>query len=174
MIKIIIGDIFESNASAIVNPVNCDGAMCRGLSAQFKEKYPLMYTKYMNLCRTGRIRPGVLHYHNTPLQTIINFPTKDHWLDDSEYEYIYKGLECFRNTYRDFGISSVAFPALGCGEGRLKWADVCTMMHQALKDLPVDIEIWVTSDYRQNIYRQQNGDDASCLQFVDGKGRYRI
>jgi len=34
------GDIFKENAEAIVNTVNCVGAMGRGIALQFKKTYP--------------------------------------------------------------------------------------------------------------------------------------
>ena len=40
------------------------------------------------------------------------------------------------------GITSIAFPALGCGNGGLKWGDVGPEMYRKLKDLPIEIEIY--------------------------------
>jgi O-acetyl-ADP-ribose deacetylase (regulator of RNase III) len=37
------GSIFDSDAEALVNPVNCVGVMGKGLALQFKEKYPKNY-----------------------------------------------------------------------------------------------------------------------------------
>lgn len=40
MIEFKTGDIFESDAEALVNAVNCVGVMGRGIALQFKNKYP--------------------------------------------------------------------------------------------------------------------------------------
>ena len=39
MIKYVSGDIFNSKADVIVNPVNLVGVMGAGLAKQFKERY---------------------------------------------------------------------------------------------------------------------------------------
>ena len=38
MIEFKMGDIFESDAEALVNTVNCVGIMGRGIALQFKNK----------------------------------------------------------------------------------------------------------------------------------------
>ena len=50
---------------------------------------------------------------------ILNFPTKIHWKNNSEYDYIKKGMAKFVETYKEKGIKSIAFPMLGCSNGGL-------------------------------------------------------
>ena len=40
MIRVIVGNIFDTGAAAIVDPVNCDGAMGRGLAKEFRARFP--------------------------------------------------------------------------------------------------------------------------------------
>ena len=40
MLTFMKGDILESNAEALVNPVNTEGVMGKGLAFQFKNKFP--------------------------------------------------------------------------------------------------------------------------------------
>ena len=40
------------------------------------------------------------------------------------------------------GIKSIAFPALGCGNGGLDWNDVKPLMYEYLKDLDIEIKIY--------------------------------
>ena len=54
MIKYVKGNILESDAEALVNPVNCVGVMGAGLAKQFKAKYPEMFDKYKELCKQGK------------------------------------------------------------------------------------------------------------------------
>lgn len=68
MINFIIGNILESNADAIVNPVNCEGYMGKGLAYQIKKQYPKTYEDYSVACKQGRLRIGQIHY-----LYIINF-----------------------------------------------------------------------------------------------------
>ena len=46
MIKIIDGDLFETDAKFIVHQVNCMGRMGSGVALQVKEKYPHVYEEY--------------------------------------------------------------------------------------------------------------------------------
>ena len=52
---------------------------------------------------------------------IINFPTKDHWKNPSEYEYIEKGLIWLSNYLKEKDTLTLTLPALGCGHGGLDW-----------------------------------------------------
>ena len=73
------------------------------------------------------------------------FPTKVHWRNPSKIEYIEAGLQKFSATYADKGITSAAFPQLGCGNGGLDWKQVQPLMEQYLKNLPIPIYIYVGS-----------------------------
>lgn len=48
----------------------------------------------------------------------------------------------FRESYKELGITSIAFPPLGCGNGGLSWDDVGPLMYRELSDLPIEIEIY--------------------------------
>lgn len=52
---------------------------------------------------------------------ILNFPTKKHWRNKSEIEWIEAGLKYFSNNYSKVEIKSVAFPKLGTNNGGLDW-----------------------------------------------------
>ena len=43
MIEYKVGNIFEENAEALVNSVNCVGVMGRGIALQFKRQFPANY-----------------------------------------------------------------------------------------------------------------------------------
>jgi len=74
---------------------------------------------------------------------IINFPTKYDWRNKSRIEYIEAGLRYFVEHYKEWGIKSVAFPQLGCGEGGLEWNTVKKIMEKYLSNLDIEIEIYV-------------------------------
>lgn len=138
-----IGDIFESKATTLVNTVNCVGVMGKGIALEFKKRYPSMFSEYVTLCNTGSVKPGIPYYYQDLLGTsIINFPTKDHWRSPSKLSYVISGLEWFRMNYESLGITSIAFPPLGCGNGGLPWSVVGPLMYSKLNDLPIDIEIY--------------------------------
>ena len=89
------GNIFTHESTCIVNPVNCVGVMGKGLALQMKRKFPGMFEKYQNLCKTNSLRPGKIDFHSTGIECpeyIIFFPTKNHWRNPSKLEYIETGL----------------------------------------------------------------------------------
>ena len=131
------GDILEAKTQVIVNPVNCKGIMGKGLALQFKKKYPAMYKEYKQECAEGKVTIGTLQlYKKAPKHWILNFPTKNHWRQKSKLEYIEKGLVAFKEKYEEWGITSIAFPRLGCQQGGLDWAEVKPLMEKYLADLP--------------------------------------
>lgn len=136
-------NIFESGMQTLVNPVNCVGVMGAGLALAFKNKYPDMFSTYCMACRENRIRPGKPFYffEEESNTGILLFPTKDHWRNPSKLEYIEKGLDNFIENYHNWGITSIAFPALGCGYGGLETNIVIPLMVEKLKttDIPVKI-----------------------------------
>src|SRR5260370_4357706 len=146
------GDIFESKAQVIVNTVNCQGIMGKGLALAFKQKYPAMFNVYQQECRTGKLRIGkpTLYQKSTPW--ILNFPTKDSWRANSKLEYLEKGLEFFVAHYKNAGIKSIAFPKLGAQNGKLSWDEVGPLMSEYLSQLDVDVYVYITEDDREYQY----------------------
>ena len=56
--KILLGNIFDSKCSTLVNTVNCVGVMGKGIALDFKKKYPSMFDEYQSAlqrraCKTG-------------------------------------------------------------------------------------------------------------------------
>lgn len=135
-------DIFKTSAQTIVNPVNTVGVMGKGLALKFKNLYPKMFEEYRLACRKGELKPGKLVLVNCQYYNILLFPTKEDWRNPSKLSYIEEGLKEFCNTYKQLGITSVAFPKLGCGNGGLSWAEVKPLMEKYLKDLPIDVYIY--------------------------------
>ena len=63
------GDIFDQDVEAIVNTVNCEGVMGKGLALQFKRRYPDNFEEYVVACAEGKVRPGRMFVHQlTPEQ----------------------------------------------------------------------------------------------------------
>ncbi len=143
MIRVLIGNLFESKAQTLVNTVNCVGVMGKGIAQEFKKKYPEMYGDYTKRCQSHQVKPGMpYHYQDMFGTSIINFPTKDHWRAMSRLDDIRKGLEFFVKNYQNWKIESVAFPPLGCGNGGLEWEIVGPIMYQTLSPLDIPVEIY--------------------------------
>lgn len=142
-ITVINGNIFNTKAQTIVNTVNCVGVMGKGIALVFKLRYPSMFEQYQKYCKQNLIAVGKLWiYKGEPTNPwVLNFPTKTHWKLPSEYEYIEKGLQKFVDTYKEKGITSIAFPLLGANNGGLDKDKIMeTMLHYLSKcDIPIEI-----------------------------------
>ncbi len=143
-IKIISGNIFNTKAQTIVNTVNCVGVMGKGIALVFKLRYPNMFDVYQEYCRQNLISIGKLWIYkgNEKDPWVLNFPTKTHWKLPSEYEYIEKGLQKFIETYKDKGITSIAFPLLGANNGGLDSHKVEEIMISYLSKCDIPVEIY--------------------------------
>jgi O-acetyl-ADP-ribose deacetylase (regulator of RNase III) len=140
------GDLFTSRAQTLVNTVNCIGVMGKGIALEFKKRYPAMFEDYVARCRLKQVRLGEPYlFRDLGGTMILNFPTKDHWRSPSRLKDIDDGLEYFVKHAADWGVTSVAFPPLGCGNGGLAWADVEPLIHRRLCGLSMAIEIYAPS-----------------------------
>lgn len=149
--KVKIGNIFESKCLAIVNTVNCVGVMGKGIALEFKKRYPEMFIDYVEKCKSGQVQTGTPYiFDNDDGMKIINFPTKDHWRSPSRLSFVVEGLDWFVANYEKYGITSVAFPPLGCGNGGLTWEVVGPIMYQKLSSLPIEVEIYAPFGVSRN------------------------
>ena len=141
--KILIGDMLQSKAQTLINTVNCVGVMGKGIALEFKKHFPDMYKDYVLRCERHEVRPGVPYLYKTlfPPQ-IINFPTKDHWKSISRIEDIDYGLRVLLDSYSSWGISSLAIPPLGCGNGQLEWRTVGPLIYTYAKQMTVPVEMY--------------------------------
>jgi len=138
------GDIFQSHMQTIVNTVNCVGVMGKGLALEFKRRFPDMFKDYVKRCERGELKLGRPHlYRSLVLPWILNFPTKGHWRGVSRLEDIVEGLHYLKSHYREWGIESIAFPALGCSHGQLEWRVVGPTMYRHLRELDIPVELYV-------------------------------
>ena len=142
------GDIFDSTAQVLVNPVNCKGHMGKGLALAFKQRYPQMFASYQQECQEGKLRIGCPTLYKASTPWILNFPTKDHWRDDSKMEYLEEGLQYFVAHYQALGIKSIAFPKLGAGLGKLSWDQVGPLMVRYLGRVDIEVDIYITEGDR--------------------------
>lgn len=140
MITYVAGNLFTSPAQVLVNTVNTQGVMGKGIALQFRQTFPEMFKTYQALCEKGKIDIGVLWIYKTPHKWILNFPTKKNWRNPSRMEFIETGLKKFSERFNELGIYSVAFPALGCGNGELDWENtVKPLMEKYLNKIPADV-----------------------------------
>ena len=142
--KIATGNFLEADTEALVNTVNTEGVMGKGIALQFKKKYPEMYEVYRRACDAGEVRPGMMHVFERKdmlnPRFIINFPTKRHWRSPARMEDLQSGLQALVFEIKERNIRSIAIPPLGCGNGGLDWAIVRPTIERALHDLK-DVQV---------------------------------
>ncbi len=146
MLELIEGNLLEADADALVNTVNTEGVMGKGLALQFAKKFPDMLAAYKQACKTGRVAPGKMHIYERgemfQPRYIINFPTKRRWRSPSRIEDIEAGLRALVQEIERLHIRSIALPPLGCGNGGLDWNDVFPRIKAALAPLK-DVRVLV-------------------------------
>jgi len=140
------GDLFESNAEALVNTVNTFGVMGKGVALQFKKRFPNNYKIYVKACKEEELTIGKLLVTEEEVLlmgkvTIINFPTKIDWRKPSEYSYIEEGVRELKKIILEKNIKSIAIPPLGSGNGGLNWNKVKQLLEKDLQG--VDCEIFI-------------------------------
>lgn len=146
MIKLTSGNLLKCNVEALVNTVNCDGYMGKGIALQFKQAFPDNFKAYLKACKLSEVQPGRMFIFKTQSSEnpkyIINFPTKLHWKEKSRLDDIKSGLNALLIDIKNLKIRSIAIPPLGCGLGGLKWSDVKPLIDEAFSAIP-EIEVFV-------------------------------
>jgi O-acetyl-ADP-ribose deacetylase (regulator of RNase III) len=140
MLELKQGNLLEEDAEALVNAVNCVGVMGKGIALQFKQAFPENFQQYKQACDAKEVQPGRMFTVPTGKlfnpKYIINFPTKRHWRDKSKIEDVQTGLKALVAEVQQLGITSIAIPALGCGNGGLDWLEVKPLIESAFAELP--------------------------------------
>ena len=141
MIKTSNGNLLQAPVEALVNTVNTEGVMGKGIALQFRLAYPNMFKAYADACRAGLVRLGHIDVYDlgglaTGPRWIFNFPTKGHWRSKSKLADIQTGLDDLTGVIRRLGVRSIAVPPLGCGNGGLDWSDVRPLIESAFAKVP--------------------------------------
>lgn len=132
------GNLLTADVDALVNPVNTEGVMGKGLALQFKKAFPENFASYERACKAGEVKTGQMHIVQrlASPRFIINFPTKRHWRQPSKLEYVRDGLRDLVAQVKLLKIGSIAVPPLGCGNGGLEWSAVRPLIVEAFASAP--------------------------------------
>jgi O-acetyl-ADP-ribose deacetylase (regulator of RNase III) len=135
------GNLLTAPAEALVNTVNTEGVMGKGIALQFRQAFPPMYRAYEAACKRGEVQLGKMDVHDMGgllggPRWIINFPTKGHWRSKSRLADVDSGLADLVRVVRELSIQSIALPPLGCGNGGLDWDVVRPRIEAAFASLP--------------------------------------
>lgn len=132
------GNLLTADVDALVNTVNTEGVMGKGLALQFKKAFPDNFASYERACKAGEVKTGQVHVMQrlASPRFIINFPTKQHWRAPSKIEYVRDGLKDLIERVKELHIGSIALPPLGCGNGGLAWSAVRPLIIEAFAAVP--------------------------------------
>jgi len=164
-LSVIEGDMFFSRLHTLTVSVNCVGVMGKGLASRAKYQFPDVYVRYQDVCRSRELRMGrpYLYKRESSFDCEIAdepnrltkanaetwfllFPTKQHWRNDADIRGIEEGLVHLSKNYHEWGIKSLAIPALGCGLGRLNWSDVGPLMCKYLSSIDIPVQIYLPTE----------------------------
>lgn len=153
------GNLLDAKAEALVNTVNTVGVMGKGIALMFKEKFPENFRLYQEACAEGRVKVGrIMATESSDMygpRWIINFPTKQHWRQPSELQWIRSGLRDLRAFIEDRKLKSIALPPLGAGNGGLEWSVVRQAIKEELGSLSgVEILVFEPTSQYQNVAKR--------------------
>ncbi|NTF17211.1 macro domain-containing protein [Agrobacterium rubi] len=134
------GNILDTNDEAVVNTVNEQGVMGKGLALEFKIRFPDNFTAYEVACKRNEVKVGQMFVTERMdmfgPRWLINFPTKQYWRNGSRLEWVRAGLDDLRTFITARSIRSISVPPLGCGNGGLDWRVVRPLIVDKLGNLP--------------------------------------
>ncbi len=164
------GNVLDSNAQTLVNTVNCVGVMGKGIALAFKKRYPAMFKDYVARCDRKEVELGRPYVYRESDHLVLNFPTKNHWRAVSRLQDIVDGLEYLEKHYKEWGITSLAVPPLGCGNGQLEWKVVGPTLARHLARFDIPVELYVpqgeSRDFEQLELMPTPEDGAQADRFV--------
>lgn len=143
-VKIIDGDLFNTNAKYICHQVNCQGRMGSGVAKIIRSRFPEAFGEYKDVCSKGQARLGLTQYVSSKSKVIINMFAQERYGYDGKRYTSYKAFEmCLEDIHRSVPIGSViAMPyKIGCGLGGGNWDTIYEMIGYELgRDYTV--ELW--------------------------------
>lgn len=161
MIKIIEGNLFNTDAKIICHQVNCQGVMGSGVALQVRSQYPEVYIQYKQKCNKYKDYTecllGIIQLvPTTPDKTrfICNlFAQNNYGYDGKKYTSLEALKSCFIKIRKILQIdgggfynTKIAMPyKIGCVRGGADWSIVYEMIDEIFADF--EVELWrLTND----------------------------
>lgn len=162
MIKIIDGDLFDTDAKFIVHQVNCQGKMGSGVALQVRQKFPHVHEEYKKVASPkmlGKIQivpcnPKYIGYDCGSIaipyteQWICNMFAQDTYgYDGKQYTSLGALHSCFKKVMwltheknNNFN-KKIAMPyKIGCCRGGANWDEVYSMIEDVFQYN--EVELW--------------------------------
>lgn len=109
--------------------VDGNAVMGRGIALEAGTRFPQLKRELGDKLFGGN------HVYWFPEFRIITFPTKHHWMYDSDLKLIHKSAVQLAKVVKDNNIAGpIYLPAPGCGNGNLTWEQVCPAIMDVLDD----------------------------------------
>lgn len=151
MIKILNGNLFDTDAEIICHQCNCQGVMGSGVAAEVKRRYPNVFRTYCDTYIYEGLMLGdtiIVPTKNNKGQVIANLCAQDKYGRDKQYTDYDALRKCLRSV-RDFiehskweGVARIAFPyGMGSVRGGGDWNTVYQIIEEELGQY-YDVEIW--------------------------------
>jgi uncharacterized protein YwgA/O-acetyl-ADP-ribose deacetylase (regulator of RNase III) len=171
-----VGNLFNSGAQTLVNTVNCVGIMGKGIALEFKNRFPEMFADYELRCDRKEVKLGEPYLYRRLLTPwILNFPTKGHWRAVSRLSDIVAGLNYLKAHYKEWGITSLAVPPLGSGQGQLEWRVVGPTLYRHLSQLDIPVELYAPIDTPEHMLEPSFlGGNVGVVPGGNGNGQSKI
>jgi O-acetyl-ADP-ribose deacetylase (regulator of RNase III) len=132
MIRVVEGDLFETNTKVICHQVNCQGVMGSGVALLVKQKYPHVFEEYQMFCKENKSLLGkVLPVKCNDGKIICNLFAQDRFGYDGKCYTSYEALEeCFNSLKNIVSKKDeISMPYLmGCHRGGGDWDIVFKMI----------------------------------------------
>lgn len=145
-VKIIDGDILDSEADAILHQVNCQGVMGSGVAKQIRDRYPSVYEKYKIFCQarlddTSELLGDVQLCAIDINRFVVNLFAQDKYGRGNQCYTNYDALkDCLKKVNLEFAGKTVAIPyMMSCGRGGGDWNVVSKIIEEELKDCNVTL-----------------------------------
>lgn len=139
-----IGNIFLSDAMALVCPTNLKAISDKGLFLEFKNKFPESYQKYKNICDNKKLDIGNLFVDLIQFKLshkyIIYFPIKMDNRCKSKLEYIEKSLKTLNTCVQLYDIKSIAIPVFECEN--INWNKIKEVIIKNLENIEIKVKFY--------------------------------
>ena len=136
MISYVVGDILETQATCIVQQVNCCGAMGAGLAKQIATKWPCVKEEYLNLYNSTKNKSSLLGKYlvvDTGTKFVINIFGQLTYasLENRKkygYDHVYTDYRAVEDAFSKLDRilkkeAKIAFPyRMGCGLANGSWS----------------------------------------------------
>ncbi|MBL5982027.1 hypothetical protein NAAC61_08370 [Petrotoga sp. 8T1HF07.NaAc.6.1] len=126
---------FLEPGNLIINPVNTEGYMGKGLALEIAIRFPETEKKYKEICKKGELKPGEIFFYVENDIIIGNMATKSSFKYPSKIEWIELGIANLKRYLIHNAIQNkVVIPKIGSGLGKLSWKEVKVLIEKAFKD----------------------------------------